>query len=221
MPLTQVPTAMLKEFNLGALNPGDVLTFNGTNWVAQPGVPAGTILQFAGASAPNGWLLCDGLAVNRTTFAGLFAAIGTAYGVGDGSTTFNLPDFRGRIPLGRDNMGGTSANRVLATQADVLGGSGGAETRTPTGSVSLSGTVGETTLSLSQIPSHSHDYLKDTWFQGSGGLSGNQAQASATPTNSVGGGGSHSHSFSGSGSLTGTAMDITQPWLTVHYIIKA
>lgn len=239
MPLTQVPTAMVKEFNLGALNPGDVLTFNGTNWVAQPGVPSGTILQFAGATAPNGWLLCDGLAVSRTTFAGLFGAIGTAYGAGDGTTTFNLPDFRGRIPLGRDNMGGTSANRVLATQADVLGGSGGAETRTPTGSVSLSGTVGDTTLSSIQIPSHTHTpnifsanwsantspngWGSGTWSgTGSGAVQGgNSASPQASMIGNTGGGGSHSHSFSGSGSLTGTAMDITQPWLTVHYIIKA
>ena len=62
--------------------------------------PAGVIKMFAGAVAPTGWLFCDGSAISRTDYALLFATIGTAYGSGDGSTTFNLPDFRGRSPLG-------------------------------------------------------------------------------------------------------------------------
>ena len=60
------------------------------------GLPAGIYLPYGGAAAPAGWQLCDGTAVNRVTFADLFAAIGTAFGVGDGATTFNLPDMRGR-----------------------------------------------------------------------------------------------------------------------------
>ena len=66
------------------------------------GVPAGSLVPFAGTAVPppGGWLLCDGAAVSRTTFAALFAAIGTTYGVGDGSTTFNLPDLRGRVAVG-------------------------------------------------------------------------------------------------------------------------
>ncbi len=68
---------------------------------AGAGVPTGVLAQFAGATAPSGWLLCDGAAVSRTTFATLYAEIGTAYGVGDGSTTFNLPDLRGRVPVGK------------------------------------------------------------------------------------------------------------------------
>lgn len=55
------------------------------------------VSDFAGTSAPTGWLLCDGTAVSRTTYAALFAVISTVYGVGDGSTTFNLPDGRGRV----------------------------------------------------------------------------------------------------------------------------
>lgn len=58
-------------------------------------VPPATVLPYAAASAPDGWLLCDGSAVSRTTYAALFAAIGTTYGVGDGSTTFNLPNTQG------------------------------------------------------------------------------------------------------------------------------
>lgn len=92
--------------------------------------PVGAIAIYAGASAPTGWLLCDGSAVSRTTYADLFALIGTTYGVGNGSSTFNVPDLRGRFLLGKDNMGGTSANRVNATEADNLGQGSGAETHT-------------------------------------------------------------------------------------------
>jgi phage-related tail fiber protein len=67
--------------------------------------PPGTLIDFAGATAPQGWLLCDGSAISRTEYAALFAAIGTAHGVGDGSTTFNLPDLRGEFRRGLDNMG--------------------------------------------------------------------------------------------------------------------
>ena len=66
-------------------------------------VPPGAIFPYAGATAPPGFLLCDGSAVNRTTQAALFAAIGTAWGVGDGSTTFNLPDLRGQFLRGVDD----------------------------------------------------------------------------------------------------------------------
>lgn len=93
------------------------------------GVPIGGMIPYGGATAPNGWLLCYGQAISRTTYAGLFAAIGTAYGVGDGSTTFNLPDKRGRVSIGKDNMGGSPANRVTnavsGITATTLGATGG------------------------------------------------------------------------------------------------
>lgn len=79
-------------------------------------VPTGMIVAFGAAAAPTGWLLCDGSAVSRTTHASLFAAIGTTYGVGDGSTTFNVPDLRQRFPLGKAASGTGS----------TLGGTGGA-----------------------------------------------------------------------------------------------
>lgn len=85
------------------------------------GVPSGAIMPYGGSAAPTDWLLCDGGAVSRTTYAALFTAIGTAYGAGDGSTTFNLPDLRGRIPVGKgsnvsvdtlgENEGVAEANR--------------------------------------------------------------------------------------------------------------
>jgi microcystin-dependent protein len=73
----------------------------------------GTVLDFAGAVAPAGWLLCDGSSVSRTNYANLFAVIGITHGSGDGSTTFSLPDGRGRVAAGKDNMGGTSAGRLV------------------------------------------------------------------------------------------------------------
>jgi microcystin-dependent protein len=92
-------------------------------------VPPGFIGPYAGTTAPTGWLLTYGQAVSRTTYAGLYTAIGTAYGAGDGSTTFNLPDLRGRAPFGKDDMGGTAAGRItnavsglVATTLGVTGG---------------------------------------------------------------------------------------------------
>ena len=64
------------------------------------GAPTGTVQMFAGATAPEGWFLCNGQAISRTTYAALFKVIGTNYGVGDGSTTFNIPDFRESVPVG-------------------------------------------------------------------------------------------------------------------------
>lgn len=108
--------------------------------------PAGVIFDFAGpeANVPPGYLPCYGQAVSRTTYAGLFAAIGTTYGAGDGSTTFNLPDARGRAVAGKDDMGGAAANRLTASggvTGSTLGAVGGAETHT---------------LTVAQMPQHSH-----------------------------------------------------------------
>lgn len=91
-------------------------------------VPSGSIMQFAGATAPPGWLLCNGAAVSRTGFAALFAAIGTAYGGGDGSTTFNIPDGRGRVLAGMDPSNATGRlNGAFAggASAAALGNGGG------------------------------------------------------------------------------------------------
>lgn len=79
-------------------------------------LPAGVVVPYGGTAAPTGWLSCDGAAVSRTVYAPLFAAIGTTYGVGDGSTTFNLPDLRGRFPLGK----------AVSGTGSTLGGTGGA-----------------------------------------------------------------------------------------------
>lgn len=78
--------------------------------------PSGIIVSFGGTSVPMGYVLCDGSAISRTTYAALFNAISTTYGVGDGSTTFNVPDLRQRFPLGKAASGTGS----------TLGGTGGA-----------------------------------------------------------------------------------------------
>ena len=80
---------------------------------------AGVVTQYAGAAAPAGWLLCQGQAVSRTDYADLFAVVGTTYGSGDGSTTFNLPNLKGRIPVGLD---------AAQTEFDALGETGGQKT---------------------------------------------------------------------------------------------
>jgi microcystin-dependent protein len=78
--------------------------------------PTGSVLQFAGTTAPDGWLLCDGSAVSRTSYAALFAAISTSHGTGDGSTTFNVPDYRYQIPRGR---GGVADQAVLPAAVNI------------------------------------------------------------------------------------------------------
>jgi microcystin-dependent protein len=75
--------------------------------------PTGGIIMFGGSSAPSGYLLCDGAAVSRSTYAALFAVIGTTFGIGNGSTTFNVPDLRGRVAVGMGQGSGLT-NRVLA-----------------------------------------------------------------------------------------------------------
>lgn len=82
----------------------------GLKWATPSSVPAGSISMYGAASAPTGWLLCDGSAVNRTTYATLFGIISTTYGVGNGTTTFNVPDMIGRVPVGVSTSGPTLIN---------------------------------------------------------------------------------------------------------------
>lgn len=105
--------------------------------------PPGSIIPYAAATPPTGWLLCDGAAASQTTFANLFAVIGTTYDDTPGAGNFNVPDLRGRLPVGLDNMGSTSANVLTDAQADVLGGVLGGETHT---------------LVTAELPLHTHQY---------------------------------------------------------------
>lgn len=97
------------------------------------GMPTGAMLAFGGTVAPSGYLLCDGSAVSRATYATLFAVLGTAYGAGDGSTTFNVPDGRGRVMAGYD--AGNATGRLTDSEsggvsAAALGNTGGEQAHT-------------------------------------------------------------------------------------------
>lgn len=94
------------------------------NSVATPSssnTPAGIVLPYAGSSAPGGYLLCNGAAVSRTTYATLFGVVGTVYGSGDGSTTFNLPDMNGRAPIGAGSYTDPVSGGISRTLGQVLG----------------------------------------------------------------------------------------------------
>lgn len=105
-------------------------------------MPVGVILATTGSAAASGFLLCDGTTVSRTTYAGLYAVMGTTYGVGDGSTTFTLPDLRGRVPVGVDG----AAARLSVN--DALGQTAGEEKHTLT--------VGELATHTHIQNAHSH-----------------------------------------------------------------
>jgi len=163
-----------------------------------PVIFTGVIQLFAGDTAPDGWLFCDGAAVSRTTYAVLFALIGTTFGVGDGSTTFNVPDMRGRVPVGvGQQTGGTDF---------ALTDSGGEETHV---------------LTVGELASHSHTDTGHTHLDNNataviinGGLEA--PAASAVPSVTTTG--------SGSANLTDTGSDDPhnnlQPYLVLNYIIK-
>ena len=101
-------------------------TFSGTISAPIGTVPVGGVMDFAGSTAPAGWLLCFGQLVSTTIYAALFTAIGSTYGSGAG--TFGIPDYRGRASFGKDNMGGSTASRITASinfDGTVLGNTGG------------------------------------------------------------------------------------------------
>lgn len=186
------------------------------------GVPSGAIMAFGGSTAPEGWLLCDGSAKSRTAYAALFAAIGTAYGPGDGSTTFNLPDLRDRFPIGARQ----SDNGVPKTNA--------------TGALTASGGQASRTLTTNQMPGHTHtgttggesqNHTHEMYTSancGSGGP-GNRATwdgdctgLNPYPTGISGGVNNrgHTHSFTTASTGGGQAFSMLNPYLATFYIIK-
>jgi microcystin-dependent protein len=163
--------------------------------------PTGKVDMFAGAAAPTGWLMCDGSAVSRATYAGLFGVIGTTYGVGDGSTTFNVPDMRSRSPVGAGQGTGLS-NRTLAS-------TGGEENHV---------------LTEAEMPLHSHPWRNSNTNEGSwqsdvtGGFPtsnngvSNRSAFTGTPSNTIG------EQIGGAGSSN--SHNNMHPYFAINFIIK-
>lgn len=129
---TKIGSIYLGSTKIGRAYLGSTLVYTSAGPSPTPSIPAGIVKVFAGSTVPAGFLPCDGAAVSRTDYATLFAAIGTTYGDGDGSTTFNVPDISGRVVIG---VSGTHA----------LGSTGGSET---------------VTLETANLPSHLHSVPK-------------------------------------------------------------
>jgi len=179
-------------------------SFSGTSITGLAGLNTGLIIPWSTTTAPSGFLECDGTAVSRTTYATLFAVVGTTYGAGNGSTTFNLPDLTDKTVVARS----TANSKTLAQ-------TGGANTVTPTGNIS--GSTGSTTLTTQQIAAHTHT-TGTAMFSG-GVFSGTDySYAGSGNTGSTGGGQSHNHTLSAN--FVGSANSVLQPYLVLMYIIK-
>jgi microcystin-dependent protein len=182
--------------------------FSGASLTGIEGIPTATIVPWSSSSVPTGFLECDGAAVSRSTYSALFAIVGTTYGTGDGSSTFNVPNLADNVAMGK------SGTKALAS-------TGGANT------VAASGTVGGTTanasLSEAQLGSHSHPFgwqnpgpSNNDGKTGSGNVKGGPSNAQYT--GSSGSGTGHTHNMSAT--FSGTASSVVQPYLTLLYIIK-
>lgn len=192
-------------------------------------VPTGVVLPFAGATAPAGFLLCNGAAVSRTTYAALFAVVSTTYGAGDGSTTFNVPDTRSRALVGMGQGSGLT-NRVLAA-------TGGEETHALSIAELAAHTHGGATGNANAThnhgvtdPSHQHNSTNGNSFlttgatyqqtgAGASWAASNNHTATATTGITVDNASpTHNHSISSQGS--GTAHQNMQPFLVLNHIVK-
>jgi microcystin-dependent protein len=195
--------------------------------------PIGSILSYAGSTAPVNWLLCDGSAISRSTYSDLFAVCGTTYG-GSGST-FNLPDLRNKLPMGagvtfaRGSTGGSTSVTISTSQmpSHSHGISGSADSAGSHGH-SLSGSVGS---GGSHQHSESAAGTRSDILAGGGtttgtsisGTTGSAGDHSHSMSGSADSGGSHSHSLSGTSGTAGSgaSLTITNPYQAVSYIIRA
>lgn len=195
-------------------------------WVIHGGVdnvrtPPGAVIPYAGSSAPAGWLLCYGQAISRTTYAVLFTAISTTYGAGDGSTTFNLPDLRGRVVAGQDDMGGSSANRLTGltdgVNGDTLAAAGGLESTTLTEAQLPAITpAGSVSVSITGISLNSRGDITST---GNRRAAIGDGDGTSTSTN-IFASGTATGSFTGTSFGSGAAHNNVQPTIILNYIIK-
>ena len=185
---------------------------DGSNLTGIVAMPTGAIVPFGGSSAPTGFLLCSGQAVSRSTYSALFGVISTTYGAGDESSTFNLPDLRGRVVAGQDDMGGTSADRLTGltggVDGDTLAATGGAETHV---------------LTTAQLATHTHGATK--FYNSDPGLTNTRFSLVTEQTD-------REDSFPGYQTTTGDTNNIisttgsgsahnnVQPTIILNYIIK-
>lgn len=171
-------------------------------------IPIGLIVPYGGNTIPSGWLECNGMAVNRVVYAQLFSVIGTIYGEGDGSTTFNLPNISGKTLVGRDTND---------TSFDTLGETGGEKTHT---------------LTTAEMPSHNHggsigSNRSSLAYQGMGYTSSGNPWVLVTSDSTHSGWANstevayHSHTLSISATGDGGAHNNMPPYLVTRYIIKA
>ena len=190
-----------------------VASVTGTGSINQ--FPTGVIQMYSGTAAPTGWLLCDGTAYSRTTYANLFAVCSTTYGIGDGSTTFNVPDFRSRMPIG--------AGTGIGLTARTLGSKYGAETST----LSASNVPTLTSGNISADHTHTPQIAGVTISNGQAGFSalGGGYQGNLTINYYDGGAigitsgssAGHTHTYTNASPSTAAVLS---PSLGINYIIK-
>lgn len=164
----------------------------------------GMVAAFAANVTPTGWLKCNGAAVSRTTYANLFSRIGTTYGAGDGSTTFNLPDLRGETIRGWDDARGVDSGRVIGSWQD-----GQNKSHTHTGTTSSDSHTHTWSGTTSSAGAHTHTTPMNTYGGGSnsGGVgSGYNSPNSSISTNSSG---AHTHTISGTTSSSAHSHTLT------------
>lgn len=183
-------------------------------------MPVGCVVPYAGVSLPPRWLFCYGQAVSRTDYSELFTWLSTTYGAGDGSTTFNLPDLRGRVVAGQDDMGGTSANRLTSPiNGDTLGAAGGVEAYVlVTGELPAhTHTQQGTFASGGASADHTHTWSDTATTSSSGAHTHTTELSQVSPTSGIGTGtgghstadgvtssdGAHTHSVTVSGTTSG------------------
>jgi len=223
--------------------------FNGSDLTGIEGIPTATIVPWSSSSVPSGFLECNGAAVSRSTYSALFSVVSTTYGVGDGSSTFNVPNLADNVAVGKSGNKALASTGGANTVAVASSGNVGTNTSTNT-SINVTGNVGGSTanasLSTAQLASHTHN---PSSLRKQGTQVGNQGfnigtatmiadanQKAALALNNAGSGSGHSHNmsanFSGSGNASssssssssfsgGTANpSVLQPYLALIYIIK-
>lgn len=213
---TQLATDAVETINI---KDGEVTSAKLASSAVTALVPAGLIFPYAASAAPSGYLVCDGSAVSRTTYATLFTLIGVTYGSGDGGTTFNIPDLRGRVIAGHDiAVGGSTADRLTGltggVNSNTVGNTGGDEKHA---------------LTEAQMPKHYHQMRGPnsiTAPQNDGGATGHGIYGGGTPDDSAqeygtySTGGSASSGSQSTGTSNGNDHNNVQPTMILNYIIK-